>query len=132
MTRKRPPNARIAGSERGLVGPVIKPLRLGAAVANAPPCAAALAAHPAPPAPSIGHLVGARLSYADLSLFQAVEGLGYALPNLMRGVSKKYPRVMALRDAVAERPRISAYLQSARRIAFNEHGIFRHYAELDE
>jgi glutathione S-transferase len=79
-----------------------------------------------------GHLVGARLTYVDLSLFQAVEGLKYALPNLMRRLAKRYPRVMALRDAVAARPRISAYLRSPRRIAFNEHGIFRHYAELDE
>jgi glutathione S-transferase len=39
---------------------------------------------------------------------------------------------MALRDAVAARPRIKAYLASPRRLAFNEHGIFRHYAELDE
>jgi len=79
-----------------------------------------------------GHLVGGRLSYADLSLFQTVEGLNYALPSLMRRVSKKYPRVMALSDAVSARPRISAYLESPRRLAFNEHGIFRNYAELDE
>jgi len=32
----------------------------------------------------------------------------------------------------AARPRIAAYLASNRRIAFNEHGIFRHYSELDE
>ena len=34
-------------------------------------------------------------------------------------------------DAVADRPRIAAYLQSERRIAFNEWGIFRAYRELD-
>jgi len=79
-----------------------------------------------------GHLVGARLTYADLSLFQAVEGLVYALPRLTKRTLKKYPRVTALRDAVAERPRIKAYLASPRRLPFNEHGIFRHYAELDE
>jgi len=79
-----------------------------------------------------GHLVGARLTYADLSLFQAVEGLTYALPNLIRRMSKKYPRVIALHDAVAARPRIKAYVASPRRLAFNEHGLFRHYAELDE
>jgi glutathione S-transferase len=39
---------------------------------------------------------------------------------------------MAARDAVAARPRIVAYLASPRRIAFNEQGIFRHYAELDK
>ena len=31
-----------------------------------------------------------------------------------------------------QRPRIKAYLASPRRIDFNESGIFRHYAELDE
>jgi glutathione S-transferase len=30
------------------------------------------------------------------------------------------------------RPRIAAYLDSARRLAFNEQGIFRHYPELEE
>src|SRR5262249_1808494 len=79
-----------------------------------------------------GHLVGARLTYADLSLFQAVEGLSYAFPNLMARTLRKYQRVSTLRDAVAARPRIKAYLASSRRIPFNEHGIFRHYAELDE
>jgi glutathione S-transferase len=79
-----------------------------------------------------GHLVGARLSYADLSLFQAVKGLSYALPKLMKGTLKKYPRVVALHDAVAARPRIKAYLASPRRLPHSEHGIFRHYAELDE
>jgi glutathione S-transferase len=78
------------------------------------------------------HLVGARLTYADLSLFQSVEGLRYAFPNSMRRVHKKLPRVVALHERVAARPRIAAYLQSERRIAFNEMGIFRHYAELDK
>jgi hypothetical protein len=32
---------------------------------------------------------------------------------------------------VAAHPRIAAYLASDRRLAFNEHGIFRHYPELD-
>ena len=43
-----------------------------------------------------------------------------------------YPRVAALHDRVAARPRIAAYLTSSRRIAFNQHGIFRHYPELDQ
>jgi glutathione S-transferase len=32
---------------------------------------------------------------------------------------------------VAKRPGIKAYLESPRRIAFNESGIFRYYPELD-
>lgn len=78
-----------------------------------------------------GHLVGARLSYADLSLFQAVEGLRYAFPRTMKRAEAKCPKVVALHDAVAARTRIKAYLASDRRQAFNEHGIFRHYPELD-
>ena len=45
---------------------------------------------------------------------------------------KDAPRVAALHAAVAERPRIKAYLESERRIPFNEDGIFRRYPELDE
>jgi glutathione S-transferase len=76
-------------------------------------------------------LVGARLSYCDLSLFQAVAGLRYALPRMMARLDKKNPRVAALHDRVAARPRIAAYLASERHIPFNEQGIFRHYPELD-
>jgi len=78
-----------------------------------------------------GYLVGARVTYADLSLFQVVEGLRYAFPRAMRRIEKTRPQVVALRDRVAARPRIAAYLASPRRLTFNEHGIFRHYAELD-
>ena len=39
--------------------------------------------------------------------------------------------VVALHDAVAARPRITAYLASDRRIPFNEDGIFRRYPELE-
>ena len=77
------------------------------------------------------YLVGGRLTYADLSLFQIVEGLRYAFPRAMARREFRYPRVIALRDRVAARPRIAAYLVSERRIPFNESGIFRHYPELD-
>jgi glutathione S-transferase len=39
--------------------------------------------------------------------------------------------LVALHDRVAKRPRIAAYLNSERRIPFNESGIFRRYKELD-
>jgi glutathione S-transferase len=78
-----------------------------------------------------GWLVGARLTYADLSMFQALAGLEYAFPRTMKRVSPRYRRLKALRQAVEERPPIAAYLQSGRRIAFNEEGIFRHYPELE-
>jgi glutathione S-transferase len=77
------------------------------------------------------YLVGARLTYADLSLFQIVEGLRYAFPKAMQRMERKIPGVVALHDRVAERPRVAAYLQSERRIPFNEIGIFQRYRELD-
>ena len=78
-----------------------------------------------------GHLVGARLTYPDLSLFQVVSGLRYAFPRAMARLERKHPRVVALHEKVAARPRIAAYLASDRRIAFSEADIFRHYKELD-
>lgn len=74
---------------------------------------------------------GARFTYADLSLFQMIAGLRYAFPRAMAKLERRRPWVPALHDRVAARPRIRAYLASPRRIPFNEHGIFRHYPELD-
>jgi glutathione S-transferase len=76
-------------------------------------------------------LVGRTCTYADLSAFQMVEGLRYAFPNAMARLERKLPRLIALRDRVAKRPRLAAYRASPRRIPFNQDGIFRHYPELD-
>jgi glutathione S-transferase len=77
------------------------------------------------------YLVGGKLTYADLSLFQMVNGLAYAFPQAMKRQAKRHPRVMAVHDRVAELPRIAKYRASDRCIDFNEMGIFRHYPELD-
>lgn len=76
-------------------------------------------------------LVGDALTYCDLSLFQTAEGLAYAFPQAMKRALSEAPRVKAVHDRVAQRPRLKAYLQSDRRIPFNEEGIFRRYPELD-
>ena len=76
-------------------------------------------------------LVGSRLTYADLSLFQVVAGLRYAFPNAMASLEGQCPAVVHVHDRVRARPRIAAYLASARRLPFSEQGIFRHYRELD-
>ncbi|WP_426441845.1 glutathione S-transferase [Bradyrhizobium genosp. P] len=76
-------------------------------------------------------VTGRRVTYVDLSLFQIVEGLRYAFPKRMQAFEKQVPRLIALHDRVAERPNIKAYLASARRIPFNEDGIFRRYKALD-
>jgi glutathione S-transferase len=76
-------------------------------------------------------MVGRRLSYVDLSLFEIVEGLRYAFPKRMKRFEKKIPGLVALRDRVARRPRIKAYLASERRIPFSQWGIYRYFKELD-
>jgi glutathione S-transferase len=78
------------------------------------------------------YVLGRRFSYVDLSLFQVIEGLRYAFPKAMIRVERKVPSTVAVRDRVAKRARIKAYLASKRRLAFNEMGIFRRYPELDE
>jgi glutathione S-transferase len=60
-----------------------------------------------------------------------VEGLRYAFPKRMKRFERKLPRVIALHDRVAKRPRIAAYLASQRRIAFSQWGIYRYFKELD-
>jgi glutathione S-transferase len=76
-------------------------------------------------------LLGRKATYVDLSIFQLIEGLRYAFPQAMKNIERKIPGLVAIRDKIAMRPGIKAYLSSSRRIAFNDMGIFRHYPELD-
>lgn len=86
-----------------------------------------LAANPRGPR----HLVGASLTYADLSMFQVIDGLGYAFPKAMKHLARRIPNLRRLHAGVASQPRIAAYLASERRLPHSEDGIFRHYPELD-
>jgi glutathione S-transferase len=76
-------------------------------------------------------MVGARLSYVDLSMAQVVAGLQYAFPTASRRAFRRRPRLLDLYDAVFARPRISQYAASGRRLPFNNEDLFRHYPALD-
>jgi glutathione S-transferase len=78
-----------------------------------------------------GYMLGRKLSYVDLSMFQLVDGLRYAFPRMMARLEPGIPGLVALHDRVAQRPNVVAYLTSERRLPFNVDGIFRHYPELD-
>jgi glutathione S-transferase len=78
------------------------------------------------------HAVGAETSYADLSLFQVMAGLAYAFPNALGRLRPELPLLTALHDRVSALPQLKDYLASPRRLSFNEHGVFRSYAELDQ
>ncbi len=80
-----------------------------------------------------GWLAGADLTYPDLSLAQVVAGLEYAFPKRTKPLfAGRFAGLRALHERVWSRPRIAAYLDSERRLPFNDHGLFRHYPELDD
>jgi glutathione S-transferase len=77
------------------------------------------------------YTIGSETSYVDLSFAQTLWGLDYAFPKAFRAFAPSIPCLASVRDRIAKHPRIAAYLASERRIPFNEHGLFRHYPELD-
>lgn len=76
-------------------------------------------------------MLGQAFSYVDLSVFQLLSGLRFAFPREMAKRAGDIQSLTLLADTVSVRPRIRAYLDSPRRLAFNNQGIFRHYPELD-
>ncbi|KPK28235.1 MAG: glutathione S-transferase, partial [Betaproteobacteria bacterium SG8_40] len=79
-----------------------------------------------------GHVIGRKLSYVDLSMFQLMAGLRYAFPKSMSRRKRYYGRLTALHDRVMADANVASYLASQRRIGFNEDGVFRHYPELEQ
>ncbi len=77
------------------------------------------------------HMVGDALSCVDLSVFQLIAGLRHAFPRTMARLEPACPGLVEVHAMVAARPRVAAYLASARRLPFNEEGVFRRYPELD-
>ena len=78
------------------------------------------------------YTIGEYLTYVDLSLFQLVDGLYYAFPRATAKFEEAYPALAQLHDNVQNLPNIARYIDSDRRLTFNESGIFRHYPELDQ
>jgi glutathione S-transferase len=78
-------------------------------------------------------LYGGQLTYADLVLFQCVDGVKFMFPNALARLEKEgnYKSVFGLYRSVQERPKIKEYLESERRQKYSL-GIYRHYPELDE
>jgi glutathione S-transferase len=77
------------------------------------------------------YLVGEKLTYADLTLWQLIDGLKYAFPKEIKAREKEFPLLFGtLYQAIKEEKRIKEYLASNRRLKYSM-GIFRHYPELD-
>lgn len=77
-------------------------------------------------------LYGGRLTYADLVLWQCVDGVGFAFPVAVGRLREGglYGRVFGLCGRVGGRENVKAYLESGRRLKYSS-GIYRHYPELD-
>ncbi|KAK5074968.1 hypothetical protein LTS08_005454 [Lithohypha guttulata] len=79
------------------------------------------------------YLYGGQLTYADLVLFQTIDGVSFAFPKRMSSLkeSGKYDKVFALHERVKALDKIAAYLKSGKRQKYLM-GIYRHYPELDD
>lgn len=79
------------------------------------------------------YLYGGQLSYADLVLFQCIDGVCFAFPKCTESLkeSGKYDKVWSHYERVKNLKRIKEYLASDRRQEYSQ-GIYRHYPELDE
>lgn len=72
-----------------------------------------------------GLLVGDKVTYADLSLFQIVDGLRFAYPRALKRLeaSGEFKEIFQLKKIVRESKTIAEYLKSDRRQPYSQ-GIF--------
>lgn len=77
------------------------------------------------------YLVGDRLTYADTTVWQVIDGLLFAFPKELEARSKDYPLLFKIfYPSIKEQEHLKEYLASDRRNPYSM-GIFRHYPELD-
>ncbi|RMZ74825.1 hypothetical protein DV737_g5704, partial [Chaetothyriales sp. CBS 132003] len=78
------------------------------------------------------YLYHGSLTYADLVLFQSLDGVQHAFPKQVKALREggKYEKVWALYERVKGLERVKAYLESDRRQKYGL-GLYRYYPELD-
>ncbi|KAF2865560.1 hypothetical protein BDV95DRAFT_249900 [Massariosphaeria phaeospora] len=77
------------------------------------------------------YLVGGKLSYADTTVWQVLDGLKFAFPKEMEAREGDHPLLFGtFYPSVREHSGLKDYLVSSRRIPYGD-GVFRHYPELD-
>ncbi|KAL1297087.1 hypothetical protein AAFC00_004671 [Neodothiora populina] len=77
------------------------------------------------------YLVGSKLSYADTTLWQLLDGLKFAFPEEMKARSPEFPLLFeTFYPSLEEEAWLKTYLKSAERLPYSM-GVFRHYPELD-
>jgi glutathione S-transferase len=74
---------------------------------------------------------GSKLSYADTTVWQVLDGCFFAFPKEMAKRKEEFPELLGtFYENVKEEKGIKEYLASGRRLEYSM-GIFRHYPELD-
>lgn len=77
------------------------------------------------------YMVGDKLTYADTTFWQCVDGLLYAFPKELKAREKEFPLVFTkFYPGIKEEKGIKEYLESGRRLEYSM-GLYRHYPELD-
>ena len=76
-------------------------------------------------------LVGGKLTYADTTLWQVLDGLKFAFPKELEARGKEFPTLFGpFYNSVKEASGLKEYLASERRLPYSQ-GVFRYYPELD-
>ncbi|PSK60256.1 hypothetical protein B9Z65_1154 [Elsinoe australis] len=77
------------------------------------------------------YLVGSKLTYADTTLWQVLDGLFFAYPKEMQARAKEYPLLFdTFYPSLKAEKWLKEYLDSGKRLQFSN-GLFRNYPELD-
>ncbi len=76
-------------------------------------------------------LASSTTSVADIAWIHTHHGLRFAFPKAMATLDQRYPMLSDLTTRVSENAHLQTYMQSGERLAFNAHGLFRAYPELD-
>ncbi|KAK1808573.1 hypothetical protein LTR12_017067 [Friedmanniomyces endolithicus] len=77
------------------------------------------------------YLVGEKLSIADTTVWQVLDGLMFAFPKEMEARKKEFPELLGMfYENVKEDGGLKEYLSSKRRLPYSM-GVFRYYKELD-
>ncbi|USW47352.1 Putative glutathione S-transferase, Thioredoxin-like superfamily, glutathione Transferase family [Septoria linicola] len=75
------------------------------------------------------YLVGGSLTYADLTVWQVLDGLQFAFPKELEARKKEFPELLGtFYDGV--KADLKEYLDSSRRLQYSQ-GVYRYYPELD-
>jgi len=77
------------------------------------------------------HLVGGKLTFADLVVWQVLDGVSFSFPKEIEARKEEFPQLFGtFYGSVKNEDRVKEYLGSERRLPYSE-GVFRYHPELD-